>query len=295
MGERIILDKEQVRWFEVLARDELQAVLASDKMTWHPDCGLVVDIADHRIYNPRMGNYVGTVTFEPAEVADYLGTRGLNASEIKFYLSSMAYKEVGVEDIKTEHYWYLRSTKKQGVDDYAKKVYNDYMDNTGYATQLMKVAKQKKEGKRIRSVDSYSDSYWKKVFKEMGIPADVLKSAGEAIGKVLDDEDTYSPAEYRTAYYKLAAEYKDYGGLNFVRRMRQELLRNRCKEHGIGSVIVHRSSDSDKVGFSKDVCGCYHYLDKDVGIMHIHSRDELKRISKDLEPFESDVMTPEDW
>lgn len=309
--DRIVLGNIRHHWFDELARDELQAVLASDKITYNPCCGLVVDIADSNIYNAKIGSYVGNVTFQEAEIDDFLSTRGLTSAEIEFFKEHLANKEVSIEDIRNDHYWYNKTAdQKKGVDTYFKNTVADYLSGTGYDKQLMKVAKYKVNfgtinlpmdepnnlydelstlegfdwegnwsdlfltatvnddgtidievtgggvggvrvgsrdaiypglksfietiedkrmysGKKTKGVDSYAEAYWSKVFEEMNIPRNILKGASTDIEELLNIEDGYTPAEYRKAYYDLASKYKDYGGLDFVRKVRSEVIKRR--------------------------------------------------------------------
>ena len=163
----------------------------------------------------------------------------------------------------------------------------------GYKVPEKKSSEEKKEEKK--AVDPFAKSYWSRVFKAMGADDKVVKSAMDKVSNLMKQEAYMKPVEFKAAYDKLAEEFKDVGGLGFVRRIRLEALRHKYRDHRMGTVIVHRSEASDILANNRKLRGCYHILDNDIACFHFGNRDEYKRIKGELEKFEPDFLTPEGW
>jgi len=154
---------------------------------------------------------------------------------------------------------------------------------------------EKKSSEEKKAVDTFAKSYWSTVFKEMGADDKVVKSAMDKVSDLMKQEASMKPVEFKTAYDKMAEEFKGVGGLGFVRRIRLEALRHKYRDHRMGTAIVHRSDDSDILANNRKLRGCYHILDNDVACFHFGNRDEYKRIKGELGKFEPDFLTPEGW
>lgn len=159
-------------------------------------------------------------------------------------------------------------------------------------SELKKVIRK---GRKKKGLDEFAKSYWKRYLEETGLDEQMLRLAFDKVEELMGKEDELSPIEMRRRYKELAKEYEDVGGLNFIRRIRLDSLRRKWQKDSIGSVVIHRSRDSDKTAYDRGLRSCYHILGKDVGIFHIRDKRLLKEKKSEFDGYEADYLLPEDW
>ena len=177
----------------------------------------------------------------------------------------------------------------------------DYLD-VEFATgewRRMPTAKKNRREKmnptKKKSVDEFAKSYWRKYLEGTGLDKELLKVAFKDVGEVIEKEDELSPVELYNEYKHLGEKYKDKGGIQFIRRLRAEMLRHLCRDFGIASIFVKRSKKVDEFAMQRDLRGCYHIIDDDLGIFHFENPSEFRRVKAFLDEFEADYVAPDGW
>lgn len=77
------------------------------------------------------------------------------------------------------------------------------------------------------ALDDYGKEYWSKYLEHTGLDEQILRMAFDKVAEILDIENGLSPKDIKEAYLNLADEFKEAGGLGFIRTVRTSTIKER--------------------------------------------------------------------